>query len=98
MLKVTNENKGICSIIHDAVVNHVISYTEAIELNKEMHKFLEAKGWHSDSKIFPISHREMRADIAYESCRKWNILTEYGNRRRATFAHLNKYLEELRNA
>lgn len=98
MLEVTDESKGICNIIHRAVVSCIITYSEALALNKEMHSFLHYKRWHSGIRIFPIDHPRIYADTAYDRIPLWDENTEYGSRRLATLKHLNKYLEELRNA
>lgn len=95
MLEVINKNEGICAILWANRFRLKLSNEERLKLEEEMHRFLKAKGWHSGRDISPIKHPWLPSGYAYYICDLWEEATEYGRRRRATLAHLNKYLEEL---
>lgn len=97
-LKIINRHKGICIIINLAYCNNIISKLEHDNLMTEMQQFLHSKGWHSGDYYYPIKHPRFDPIKAFCKCFLWTHWTTYGRRRRATLAHLNKYLEELRNA
>lgn len=98
MLNVLRKKSGICIILSRARANSIINLDELEKLKEEMHRFLKSKGWHSGSALYPIDHPDLCYADAYAFCDKWDESTEYGRRRIYTLAHLNKYLEELRNA
>lgn len=98
MIKIFNRREGICYALSISHYYNLISITEYNILTVEMQQFLHSKGWHSGDNHYPIAHRRLDAREAFWKCFLWTPLTTYGYRRRATLAHLNKYLEELRNA
>ena len=99
MIKIFDRRAGICDALLMSHNYDLISTTEYRILVGEMHGFLQSKGWHSgDKHYYPIKHPRLNAQEAFWKCSIWTRLTTYGRRRRATLAHLNKYLEELRNA
>lgn len=97
-LKIVNKRSGVCLIISEACYDETISDWEYDKLMDEMHRFLTVKGWHSGDVWYPIKHPRLDSLEAFCECRLWTRLTTYGRRRRATLAHLNNYLKELRNA
>lgn len=98
MIKIFDRRAGICNALSMSHHYNLISINEYRILVGEMHSFLQSKGWHSGDKHYPIKHARLDAQEAFWKCFIWTRSTTYGRRRRATLAHLNKYLKELRNA
>lgn len=95
-----NRETGICFHLAEAL-DTVISNRENEVLKEEMHSFLRFKGWHSGCNTYPINIEDgcsVDARNMYQyGGNLWNTYTSYGQRRWATYLHLDQYLCELRS-